>query len=230
MSPDLLAALRAVDTPTLCNALELVMGGRTARGFTRSPVVAADPGLPAFVGYARTATLRCSAPSAEPPQAVRARRLDYYRRLAEGPLPAVAVIEDQDPEPGLGAFWGEVNVAIHKGLGVAGALTNGSMRDLGMLDPGFQVLAGSVMPSHAFVHLASLDVPVTVFGLRIRPNDIVHADRHGAVVIDPEHLGELPWAIALVARKEAPILTAARAPGFTAAALIRAWGEAEDIH
>jgi regulator of RNase E activity RraA len=230
LSPQILERLRSVDTPTICNALEVVIGRRIAEGFTRMPVVAADPGLPPIVGFARTATLRASHPPSDPPQAVRARRLDYYRYVSAGAGPVVVVLEDQDPEPGIGAFWGEVNVAIHKGLGVSGALTNGSMRDLGMIDPGFQVLAGSVMPSHAHVHVTAIDVPVTVFGLTVRPGDLVHADRHGAVLIAPEHLDALPAAIDLVIRKEAPILRAARAPGFDVERLVAAWGEAEDVH
>ena len=54
------------------------------------------------------------------------------------------VIEDLDPEPGFGAFWGEVNTAVHKGLGVLGCITNGSIRDLDMIATDFQLLAGSV--------------------------------------------------------------------------------------
>ena len=38
--PETLAILRRHDTPTICNALEHVMGGRTAEGFTKTPVVA----------------------------------------------------------------------------------------------------------------------------------------------------------------------------------------------
>jgi len=230
LPPETLAALKAADTPTVCNALELVMGTRTALGFTRAPVIASNPALPAAVGFARTATVVCSEPPDDPPDLVRARRLDYYAYVAGGPRPTVVVIEDADGHPGLGAFWGEVNVAIHKGLGIEGCLTNGSMRDLGAIDPSFPILAGSVSPSHAFVRVTEFDAPVTVFGLRVHPGDLLHADRHGAVVIDPALLPDLPRAIDLVARREAPILRAARAPGFNVETLLQAWGEAEDVH
>src|SRR4029079_17724484 len=49
-----LAILRQHDTPTICNALEHVMGGRTAEGFTKTPVVCADVTLPPIVGFAPT--------------------------------------------------------------------------------------------------------------------------------------------------------------------------------
>jgi regulator of RNase E activity RraA len=230
LSSEVFAALMAVDTPTVCNAIELALGRRTAEGFTTRPVLAVHPNLPAIVGYARTGLIRSSQTSEDSPEALRARRIAYYRYVATQPGPAVVVLQDVDPRPGLGAFWGEVNVAIHKGLGAQGVLTNGSMRDLGAVDPGFQILAGSLSPSHAFVRIEEFECPVEVFGLRVKPNDLVHADRHGAVIIDPELARELPRAIDLVTRKEAPILRAARSPGFTVEKLIEAWGEAEDVH
>lgn len=230
LNAETLAALRAVDTPTICNALELIMGRRTSEGFTRQPVVAAWPDMPAIVGFARTATIRSAAPSREDPAVVRTRRLNYYDYVASGPSPAIVVIEDQDERPGLGAFWGEVNVAIHKGLGLSGVLTNGAIRDLGAIDSGFQLLAGNISPSHAFVHVTGFGEPVSVFGLSVRHGDLLHADRHGAATIPAEMIGELPRAIDLMVRKEAPILRAARSPGFDVAKLRIAWGEAEDVH
>ena len=229
MTEDSLAALRAVDTPTICNAIEAVEGARRGTGFTRHPVVAVDPALPPMVGYARTARIRAAEPPDLTPDRVRAMRLEYYEYIASAG-PTVVAIEDADwPQP-VGAFWGEVNVAIHKGFGVAGAITNGLVRDLGMLDPGFQVLASAVGPSHAFVHLIEFDCPVNVFGLDVRPGDLVHADRHGAVVVDPATAPRLPEGIDLVLRKEKPILDAARGPDFSVEKLRQAWGAAEDVH
>ena len=225
----LLDLMRSVDTPTICNALELIAGKRLAEGFTRKPMVAADPKLPPFVGYARTATIAGAAPPREPAEIMTARRLAYYEYVAAEPRPAVVVIEDKDVECGIGAFWGEVQVAIHRGLKVAGGITNGSIRDLGTMDPDFQLLAGSVMPSHAHVHLTAIDIPVDVLGMRVRPGDLVHGDRHGAVVVPPEMVGGLAHAIDLVARRERPVIEAAHQPGFDVAALRRAWAEMEKI-
>src|SRR3984893_15346482 len=124
----LLNLMRSVDTPTICNALELIAGRRLGEGFTRKPLTAADPKLPPIVGYARTATNACSAPPRESADTLNARRLAYYEYIAAQPGPAVVVIEDEDQQCGIGAFWGEVQVAIHRGLGVAGGITNGSIR------------------------------------------------------------------------------------------------------
>jgi regulator of RNase E activity RraA len=230
LTESIFGALRAVDTATICNAIEEVEGKRRADGFSRRPVVSCNPKLPPIVGYARTATIRGGAPSIKPRAAARALRLDYYRYVSAPPGPAVPVIQDLDDEPGIGAFWGEVNTAIHKGLGLAGALTNGSMRDMDLLAPDFHLIAGSVMPSHAHVHVEAIDVPVTVFGLRINPGDIIHADRHGAVAMSAELAAEVPRGIDLNTRREAPVLKVARAPGFNLEKLLAAWGEADDVH
>jgi regulator of RNase E activity RraA len=225
-----LAILRSVDTPTVCNAIEEVLGRRMGLGYSRSPVVCANPLLPPIVGYARTAKIGGAEPSKLSKQAQRDLRIAYYRYAASGSGPNVVVLEDTDSPPGLGAFWGEVNTAIHQGLGVMGCLTNGSFRDIDMLAPGFQIVGGSIMPSHAFVHVREIDVPVSVFGLNIEPGDLIHADRHGAVVIGADSVDKIAHGIDVTTRKEAPILKAARSPGFNVEALIKAWGEADDIH
>jgi hypothetical protein len=231
LSAELVRKLRSVDTPTVCNALELAVGGRSAQGFTRGTLVAAPQPMAPMLGFARTACIRAAQPSARPAAEMRQLRLGYYRHVAPvNGVPTLVVMQDLDEQPGIGSFWGEVNSAVHEGLGVAGVLTNGSVRDLGDLSPRFPILAGSIGPSHAFVHVESIGEPVEVFGLRVAHDDLIHADRHGAVCIPPQYLQALPECIDLVQRKEAPLLAAARAPGFSLAKIEAAMREADDIH
>lgn len=219
--------LRTVNTPTVCNAIEVAQGRRGFDRFTRGTVLCADQSLPAFFGFARTARLRASVPSSDAPEAVRARRMAYYRYMSEGSPHRLAVIEDLDGAAAVGAFWGEVNTTVHRGLGISGALTNGVMRDLGDLAPGFQVLAGSIGPSHAYVHVTDIDVPVQVFGLRIEPGEFVHADRHGAVVVPADILPQLAAAVAGMQASEQHILAPAREPGFSFTEFEKAWAAFE---
>ena len=223
MTPELLALLRAVDTPTVCNAIEVAQGRRGFGAFTRGTMLCSDPDAGAAVGYAVTAKIAAQNPPAEPDDVIRARRMAYYRAMAEAPKPAVAVVEDIDYPDAVGAFWGEVNTAVHKGFGLSGALTNGVMRDLGDLAPGFPVVAGSVGPSHGFVHVREVGTPVEIFGLTVRPGDLVHADRHGALVVPQDVLDRLPEAIARMQRTEALVLAPAREPGFDFDAFAKAW-------
>ncbi len=223
MTDPLIAALARVDTPTVCNAIEWVEGKRGFSALSRGTVLCSDPEAGAIVGYARTAKIAAQARPTEPPETIRARRMDYYRYMAEGARPAVAVIEDLDGPDAVGAFWGEINTSVHKGFGLAGALTNGVMRDLGDLPSGFPVIAGSVGPSHAFVHVREIDIPVTVFDLVVAPGDLIHADRHGAVVIPPEVQPELAAGISKLIETEAIVLGPARAPGFDFETFATAW-------
>jgi regulator of RNase E activity RraA len=226
IAPDLLDLLTRIDTPTVCNAIEVAEGRRGFNGFTRGTMVATDPGR-AIVGFAVTAQIAALAPPTERPEVIRARRMAYYRAMHDAPKPAVAVVEDLDWPTCIGAYWGEVNTTIHKGFGMAGALTNGVVRDLGDLPAGFPVIAGSIGPSHGHVHVRSLGQPVRVMGLEVRPGDLVHADRHGAVVVPPAVIPALAAAIGKLQATERLILDPARAEGFDFAAFEAAWAAFE---
>ena len=219
--------LRQFDTPTIANALEIASGSRSITGFTRETYIAAFPKSPSIIGYAKTATIRCSTPY--DPAVRRKNQLGYYDYLDRGSKPTLAIVQDIDPQPGLGAFWGEVNTTVHHGLGCVGALTNGSMRDLDAMHPKFQCLAASLSPSHAWVQVVDFGKPVEVMGMAVADGDIVHADRHGAIVIPSNLLEKLPAAIDLMTRKEKVILDAARKPGFNADALREAFVASDAI-
>jgi regulator of RNase E activity RraA len=223
MDNTLLTLLRRVDTPTVCNAIEVAQGRRGFQGFTRGTMLCSAPEEPPMVGYASTAKISGYSPPMEDPAVIRTRRMAYYRMMAEASQPSVAVIEDVDFPECVGAYWGEVNTTIHKGFGMSGALTNGVMRDLGDLAKGFPVVAGSIGPSHGFVHVLEIGTPVTVFGLTVAPGDLVHADRHGAVVVPPDVIPMLSAAIRKMQETEALVLVPARSPGFDFAAFETAW-------
>ncbi|MBC8006810.1 MAG: RraA family protein [Prolixibacteraceae bacterium] len=223
----LFAHLRQFDTPTIANALEIAQGKRSTRGFTRQTYLCAFPKLPAIIGFARTATIRCSTPY--DPAVRRKNQIAYYDYVAQGDQQTIAIIQDVDSQPGLGAFWGEVNTHVHWGLGCVGTLTNGSMRDLDAMQPQFQCFAAALSPSHAWVQVVDIGKPVEVFGLDVADGDIVHADRHGALTIPRDVLEKLPDAIDLMARREKVILDAARKPGFGIAALKEAFAASDLI-
>jgi regulator of RNase E activity RraA len=230
-SRDSLEALRAFDTPTICNALEIVAPARRAIGFTRRPLLAPFPELKPIVGFARTALIRSREPHPRDRDSATKLRLAYYEHIAAQPLPSIAVIQDIDaPDTGFGAFWGEVQTHVHAGLGCVGVVTDGSVRDLDAMSPGFVVLAGSVMPSHAHVHLVEFGGTVSVAGMVVSANDVLHADRHGAVVVPYEAVAKIPAAVDLLARRERVLIEASRRPGFSVERLRQAFREQDEIH
>jgi regulator of RNase E activity RraA len=226
-----LEALAQFDTPTICNALEMVVPARRAMGFNRRPLHCPFPTLKPVVAYARTAMIRAREPHPRARAEARAIRLAYYEHIAATPLPSIAVLQDVDgPDAGFGAFWGEVQTHIHKALGCHGVVTDGSVRDIDQMAPDFLVLAGSVMPSHAHVDLVHFNETVSVAGMIVSPDDVIHADRHGAVVVPHEAVRKVPEAAAAIARREKVLLDACKAPGFTIEQLREAFARMDEIH
>lgn len=212
---DVLAALRKLDTPTVCNALEVVAPERRGHGYTIAPFFCPRPGLEPIVGYARTGTIRAATPPTGDAESTTRTRLAYYAHVAEGPGPTITVIEDLDDVAGYGAWWGEVNTNIHKGLGSLGVITNGSIRDLDDAAEGFQMLAGMAGPSHAWVHIEEFNVPVNVHGMHVEPGDLIHADQHGAVVVPIDVAPALPGVAADIAAKERILIEASQQQDFS---------------
>lgn len=226
-----LDALAAFDTPTVCNALERLDPALQGRGYTTEPCVCGFPSMKPVVGYARTAAIRSAQPLRASAAEQRAAQNDYYRHVDAGPKPSIVVIQDLDgAAAGYGAFWGEVQSAIHVGLGALGLVTNGSVRDLDQWAPGFQFLAAKIAPSHAYAKPVAIGGEVEVLGMRVRDGDIVHADRHGAVVVPAHLVRAVPDAARAIAEREARILAVARAPGCTAEKLVAVFGDLDRIH
>jgi regulator of RNase E activity RraA len=207
------AFLRSIDTPTACNLIEIVAPERRGAGYTVSHLHCPFPDLPPMVGFAKTVAIRARDKVSGP--SYMQKRMDYLDYVAAAPRPSVVVIEDKDEPPGYGAFWGEVQTNVHKALGCLGTITNGSVRDIPAVAEGFQMLAGSLSPSHAYVHVVEFGAPVTIHGMAVKSGDLVHADRHGAVVVPVDKIGAMQEALDALAKQEARIIAAARAPGAT---------------
>ena len=227
MEDDLYKLLLEVDTPTVCNAIEVAQGKRGFNRFTKATMFSSHPESESVVGYARTAEIEGRLQSVDPPEQIQKLRMDYYRYVAESPKPAVIVIEDKDFPNCVGAFWGEINTTVHKGFGISGAVTNGVMRDLGSLPDNFPVVAGSISPSHGFVRVTGIDTPIKIFDMDVKPGELIHADRHGALVIPKEVISNLKGAIEKLIRMENLILEPARSKGFDFDSFTEAWNKFE---
>ncbi|MBL4871816.1 MAG: RraA family protein [Rhodobacteraceae bacterium] len=227
MKPELLALLKQVDTPTVCNAIEVAQGKRGFNEFTRGTMISSTPSSPAMVGYARTAQISALAPPEEPAEVIRVRRMAYYKHMSKGPRPAIVVVEDLDYPNCIGAYWGEINTNVHKAFGLSGCLTNGVMRDLGDLPEGFPVVAGSIGPSHGFVHVKSVGQGAEIKGMNVPEGALVHADVHGAVVIPEDIVGDLQEAIQKLLATEKIVLDPAKSGELSFADFEASWAAFE---
>jgi regulator of RNase E activity RraA len=209
--------LRSIDTPTVCNLIEIVAPERRGSFYTTKHLHCPFPDLPPMVGFAKTVRIKAKRPGSGD---YMQRRLEYLDYVAADPRPSVVIVEDLDgPDAGYGAFWGEVQSNVHKALGCLGTITNGSIRDIPMIPAHFQMLAGSIGPSHAYVHIIDYGCGVNVHGMAVDSGELVHADRHGAVVVPGQHIGRMQAAVEGLMSREARILAAARAPEATIASI-----------
>jgi regulator of RNase E activity RraA len=206
--------LRSIDTPTVCNLVEIVAPERRGHGYTVKHLHCPFPELPPIAGFARTVTFKAKDAVPLGQAGYIHKRLEYLDYVAAEPLPSIMVMEDLDGEHvGYGAFWGEVQSNVHKALGCLGVVTNGSIRDIPMIAPGFQMLAGSIVPSHAYVHVVDFGIGVTVHGMAVKSGDLIHADRHGAIVVPVDKIRAMRSALDALSAREAKIIAAARAGG-----------------
>ena len=217
-TPSQIEFLQSIDTPTVCNLGEAVVPERRGFGYTVKHLHCPFPELPPIVGFAKTVTFKAKDAVPLGEANYMQKRLDYLDYVASEPQPGIMVMEDLDGEHvGYGAFWGEVQSNIHKALGCLGVVTNGSIRDIPMIAPGFQMLAGSIVPSHAYVHVVDIAIDVNVHGMAVRSGDLVHADRHGAIVVPVDEIDAMKAALDVLTAREAKIIAAAKAGGGVAA-------------
>ncbi len=214
LAPDVLAAFKEYDSPTLFNAM-VVKLGLPNEEYTSHAIRCLLPELGNVVGYAVT----CQVTTNDPDTAA-LDWLDYYEWLEQTPGPLVAVIQDVDSRPGRGASFGDGMATLHQRLGVVGTLVEGTVRDLaGVRNVGMPVWGWGLTPGHGVFNLTGFNTPVTVAGLRVQPGDLLFADGDGCVRLPLEHAADILRLAGEVRAKEAATFAMYRAPDLTVAKL-----------
>ncbi|MCB1233049.1 MAG: RraA family protein [Verrucomicrobiae bacterium] len=180
-----LLQLKRWNTPTIYNGWEqITKHDPCADAFNLEETRDFMPQMGPMVGYAVTVKIEPSNPAhrdANP------NAWDEYRRyVASVPGPKIVVIQDLDKPRVIGSFWGEVGANTHRALGCVGTITDGAIRDLDeMTNAGFKALARRLCVGHAAVHAIEWNCEVEVFGRKIQPGQLIHADKHGFLAIPP---------------------------------------------
>jgi len=168
------------------------------------------PQMGPMVGYAVTVVVEPGNP--EHPKNNPAGWSEYREHVASMAGPKIIVIQDLDKPKVIGSFWGEVNSNVHKALGCVGTIVDGAIRDVDeMCNAGFKALARRLCVGHAFNHPVRWNCEVEVFGCSIRPGQLIHADKHGFVVIPEEDQAGLLEAVRFMDENECTtVIPAAR--------------------
>ena len=229
LSRDQIKELQSFSTCVISDAIETFGVRLRNEGFATAGFRCLFKSFPPMVGYAAT----CKVRSAQPPM-VGSRyieRTDWWKHITSVPSPRVVVMQDVDQKPGTGAFLGVVHVNILKALGCVGAITNGAARELPEIEAsGFQVFAGRLAISRAYVHIVEFGGLVEVGGLKIRPGDLVHGDRHGIINIPHELVTELAAVARRIMEKKQQVIQLSKKPGASMEDLAQALRELHDFN
>ena len=190
-----LMELKRWNTPSVYNGLVQITHTNCAReGFNLEPVTDYMPFMGPMTGYAVTVVIEPGNP--EHPKRNPDAWSAYREYVASVPGPKIVVVQDLDKPNLYGAFWGEVNSNIHKALGCVGTIIDGAIRDIDeMNNAGFKALARGLCVGHAHSCPVRWNCEVEVFGRKINPGQLIHADKHGFLVIPDEDHHSLLEAI-----------------------------------
>jgi len=207
-----LLKLKRWNTPTIYNGWEQITKSDIAvDAFNLEETRDFMPQMGPMVGYAVTLIVE---PSNHNHKAITNAWNEYRRYVSEQPGPKIVVIQDLDKPRVIGSFWGEVNSNAHRALGCVGTITDGAIRDLDeMTNAGFKAIARRLCVGHAHVTPVRWGCEVEVFGRVVHPGQLIHADKHGFMVIPVEDQDALLDAAIFMDGNECnTVIAAARDP------------------
>ncbi len=219
LTPEQLAELRAMDSPTVANAIEAFRVRDDSEGFLGMDISCRTPEFGVMLGYAVTATADSMSPR-------RPRKREGHMRLfdaiAAAPKPSVLVVKDVGPRRTHGCFLGDVIATISTRLGAIGIVTDGGVRDLDGVKPlGFHVFAAGVVVAHGTFNIEEVDIPVELSGTLVKPGDLIHGDASGVTTV-PLEVADKVYAECLKVRdRETALRDFVRAKDFTLEGLRR---------
>jgi len=219
LSAGQIAALQAIDTPTICNAIEQFGVRSEVEGFMGMDIHCLTPEFGTMLGYAVTVTVDSTTPAAPKRSEARAA---WLRAMESSPKPCVLVLKDVGPQPLKSAHLGEVMGTMAKRLGVVGVITDGGLRDILELKRlGLHLFCAGVVPAHGNPRLIEVNVPVELDGVLIRPGDLLHGDINGVTTIPLSIAAQVAAAAIRYRETEAELLAYVNSPEFSVEGLIR---------
>jgi 4-hydroxy-4-methyl-2-oxoglutarate aldolase len=206
---ELFTYLAGQSSPTVANAIEQFRVRPDAEGFTGPQVRCLFPDLPPVCGTAFTITVR-RASSAGAGYGI----FPVYEALSRIQGPKLVVLKDLSG--GAAAFAGEIMAATFLKLGVRAIITDGLVRDLDEVrGMGLHYFAAGTVASHGDLTIDEIGGEVEIAGIKIKPGDLLHGDKHGLVVLPWSVLDELPAVIGQILEKERKRLALLADPNFS---------------
>lgn len=204
-----LLQLKRWNTPTIYNGWEqITRHNRLGPFYNIEKTRDFMPQMGPMIGYAVTVVCEPSNPKHAEDKA--AAWAEYRTYIASLPGPKIVVVQDLDKPRHVGSFWGEVNANVHRALSCVGTITDGCIRDVDeMTNAGFKAIAARMCVGHAYSTPVRWNCEVEVFGTKVQPGALIHADKHGFLIIPEEDQAELLEAAQFMDANECNTIIAA---------------------
>lgn len=211
--PSVIAALAAIDSPTVANAIERFNVRPRTAGYADLLLRCQFPARGSMVGYAVT----CTADSSTEGRPDGVGLMGLWEAIAAAPSPAVVVIKDIGPSPGRGCHMGEMMATMARRLGAVGCVSDAGLRDVKEVEAlgDFQYFCPGLVVSHGQPVIVDVNVEVTIHGLAIAPGDILHGDANGLLTVPAAIAAEVPAACEAVRAEEGALRDFILDPGFS---------------
>ena len=176
LSPAQLDELRAIDSPTIANAIEHFNVRPRVAGYCGSNVRSLIPQSGFMLGYAVT----CKGDSTTEDKD-RREHTELYRAVAAmQPRPVVVVIGD-DGDPArihLSCHVGEIMATTMKRCGALGVVSDGGLRDVREVTAlgDFFYYGRGLVVAHGRPCIYDIGATVEIDGMRVQPGDLLHGD------------------------------------------------------
>lgn len=178
--------LSTFDLPTIANAIEAFNVRDRTEGFASLELRCLFPDYKPVIGYAVTCTEDTASPGRKGNEEGFLNYERLYRAIDASPKPVILVTKNIGSDRLRSCHLGDIMASIFHRLGTAGLITDGGIRDIDGIKeraPGFQVFAAGMAVSHGIPRLVEVGVTVSIFGLTIRPGELLHGDVSGLVSI-----------------------------------------------
>lgn len=213
----LIQYLHSVDTPTLCNAIELLGVRPHEAGFAPLQLRCLFPEFGRTIGYAVTAQVETVTQMEKRDNRL---FLDLYTMIEQSPKPAIVVLQEIGAHGQYAAHAGEIVCSISQRLGAIALVSDCGVRDIPEVRRlNFQYFARGTVASHANYRIARVGVPVQILGMVVEPGDLLHGDENGLAVVPREKRESIPSKVDEIRSREGKLLEFVRSNEFSLSGL-----------
>ena len=205
--------MKAIDTPTLANAIEVLDIRPHHEGFGPDSLRCLFPEFGRMCGY--TVTAQVETVSRMSPLDWET-FIDLFAAIERSPKPAVVAFQEIGGSREFAAHCGEVMATIFTRLGAIGLVSDCSVRDIPEVRAiGMHYFARGAVASHAHFHIVRVNVPVHIDGFVVKPGDLIHGDENGVISIPECDVDELCKAVDTIRVREKKLMDYVRSAEFT---------------